>query len=94
MSRISQITNIAYQRQQQKEQYNMADSTHSVNQRNLTSTLICVLGQGPLRNNADPNQTAPQEQSDLGLHCLPISNCVSHKILIKSLRFMRVTDEA
>ena len=24
-----------------------------------------------LTNSADPDQTAPKEQSDLGLHCLP-----------------------
>ena len=25
----------------------------------------------PYANNADPDQTAPKEQSDQGLHCLP-----------------------
>ena len=33
-------------------------------------------------NSADPDQTAPQEQSDLGLHCLPKDLCL--KILDKN----------
>ena len=28
-----------------------------------------------LANSADPDQTAPKEQSDLGLHCLPTHFC-------------------
>ena len=28
-----------------------------------------------IANSEDPNQTAPQEQSDLGLHCLPRPVC-------------------
>ena len=27
-----------------------------------------------MANGADPDQTAPQEQSDPGLHCLPFCN--------------------
>ena len=28
-----------------------------------------------IANTVDPDQTAPQEQSDLGLHCLPGRAC-------------------
>ena len=31
----------------------------------------CLSGQIALPNSVDPDQTAPKEQSDLGLHCLP-----------------------
>ena len=29
-----------------------------------------------MANSVDPDQTAPQEQSDLGLHCLPRTVCL------------------
>ena len=30
-------------------------------------------GRGTLANSVDPDQTAPKEQFDLGLHCLPFN---------------------
>ena len=35
-----------------------------------------------MANSVDPDQTAPEEQSDLGLHCLPRHICP------KTLRYM------
>ena len=38
-----------------------------------------------MANSVDPDQTAPQEQSDLGLHCLPQA-CLSENL--GSLRYI------
>ena len=35
-----------------------------------------------MANSVDPDQTAPQEQSDLGLHCLQMPFC-------KTLRYLK-----
>ena len=34
-----------------------------------------------MANSVDPDQTAPQEQSDLGLHCLPRPVCPKPRII-------------
>ena len=40
----------------------------------MISELFCYpcLSGALQKNSADPDQTAPKEQSDLGLHCLPM----------------------
>ena len=35
-----------------------------------------------LANSVDPDQTAPQEQFDLGLHFLPLSTLLTHNKIV------------
>ena len=37
-----------------------------------------------LANRVDPDQTAPREQSDLGLHCLQYGNGAYGKLVLKT----------
>ena len=38
-------------------------------------------------NSADPDQTAPKEQFDLGLHCLPLHQNISDTLLGTQMTF-------
>ena len=42
--------------------------------------LSCKLLSG-MANSVDPDQTAPKEQSDLGLHCLRMTFCQTLSVL-------------
>ena len=47
--------------------------------------LTCVKITGRMAHIADPDQTAPKEQSDQGLHCLPKHICSNTYILVERL---------
>ena len=49
-------------------------------QRGQTGRVFCQKDANGIESSEDPDQTATQEQSDLELHCLPIS--ISPKIRI------------
>ena len=53
---------------------NVAEITIKFKQRGLSIEKVCL--KGGMTNSVDPDQTAPrEEQSDLGLHCLPRRVC-------------------
>ena len=47
---------------------------------------MCLNDAGGMENSADPDQTAPKEQSDLDLHCLLRPTCPNIKNVFSALK--------